>query len=66
MREHRLKKETDRDRLTCDWLAARCDALCLKLAVIKAQLLKETYTPQAVAALREIRWVFQGGSCVDV
>lgn len=55
VQEHRLRRKPERDRLTCDWLAARCDAMCLKLAVIKGQLLKDTYSHQAVVALRKIK-----------
>ena len=57
LRDRKLKREREKDKLTGDWLAARCDALCLKLAVIKEQVLKETYSPQAVAALRKIKLV---------
>jgi HAUS augmin-like complex subunit 4 len=57
VQEHRLRRKPERDRLTCDWLAARCDAMCLKLAVIKGQLLKDTYSHQAVVALRKIKSV---------
>ncbi|XP_072024848.1 HAUS augmin-like complex subunit 4 [Amphiura filiformis] len=52
---HRLGLQADSDSITSDWLSARCHALCLKIKVFEAKLLCETYTPDVVSALKQIR-----------
>ncbi|XP_065828504.1 HAUS augmin-like complex subunit 4 [Oscarella lobularis] len=53
--EQRLKSHPQEVKATSDWLAARCDAMCLKLRVLKCQVLRDIYTPEAVSALKQIR-----------
>ncbi|KAK3726769.1 hypothetical protein QZH41_010411 [Actinostola sp. cb2023] len=53
--KHRLQAQMEYDKITTNWLAAKCDAMCLKIKVLQNQLIKDTYTPGAVTALRKIR-----------
>ncbi|XP_022108746.1 HAUS augmin-like complex subunit 4 isoform X2 [Acanthaster planci] len=53
--KHRLRLQADSDTITSNWLSARCHAMCLKLRVFEARLLCDTYTPEVVAALEQIK-----------
>ncbi|XP_071785681.1 HAUS augmin-like complex subunit 4 isoform X2 [Asterias amurensis] len=53
--KHRLRLQADSDTITSNWLAARCHAMCLKLRVFEARLLCDTYTPEVVTALKQIK-----------
>ncbi|XP_038070091.1 HAUS augmin-like complex subunit 4 isoform X2 [Patiria miniata] len=53
--KHRLRLQADSDTITSNWLSARCHAMCLKLRVFEARLLCDTYTPEVVTALKQIK-----------
>ena len=52
LREHQHGAAQQRARVGGLWLTKRCEALGLKLNVMHTQLLRDTYTHDAVAALR--------------
>lgn len=53
--DHKLQSQVKHDRVTAEWLTAKCDAMCLKVRVLQNQMIKDTYTPEAVAALKRIK-----------
>lgn len=53
--DHRLKSQPENDTITGEWLAARSDALCLKIKVLELQLMYDTYYAGTVDALKVIR-----------
>ncbi|KAK2556782.1 HAUS augmin-like complex subunit 4 [Acropora cervicornis] len=53
--DHKLQSQVKHDRVTVEWLTAKCDAMCLKVRVLQNQMIKDTYTPEAVAALKRIK-----------
>ena len=55
--DHKLQSQVKHDRVTAEWLTAKCDAMCLKVRVLQNQMIKDTYTPEAVAALKRIKCV---------
>lgn len=52
---HRMQSQHQYDKVTAEWLASKCDAMCLKIKVLQSQLMRDTYTPETVAALRKIK-----------
>lgn len=52
---HKMDWQKKYDEITSDWLAVKCQAMCLKIRVLQNQLICDTYTPHAVAALKQIR-----------
>ncbi|EDO45924.1 predicted protein [Nematostella vectensis] len=57
--KHRLQSQVRYDKVTTDWLAAKCEAMCLKIRVLQNQLIRDTYTPETVAALKKIRGLLE-------
>ncbi|RDD46921.1 HAUS augmin-like complex subunit 4 [Trichoplax sp. H2] len=55
IRKYRLKYQADHDTITCNWFAAKCDAMCNKLSVLANHLLKDSYTNETVSALNQIK-----------
>ncbi|XP_068721228.1 HAUS augmin-like complex subunit 4 isoform X2 [Montipora capricornis] len=53
--DHRLQSQAKHDRVTAEWLTAKCDAMCLKVRVLQNQMIRDTYTPDAMAALKRIK-----------
>jgi len=43
--------------VTAEWLAAKCDAMCLKVRVLQNQMIRDTYTPEATEALKRVKYV---------
>ena len=66
--DHKLQSQVKHDRVTVEWLTAKCDAMCLKVRVLQNQMIKDTYTPEAVAALKRIKCVvrFSTNKCVQL
>jgi hypothetical protein len=46
-----LQQQQHRNAVAVQWMQQRCEAVRLKLNVMEAEVLEETYTPQKVAAL---------------
>ncbi|CAB4011961.1 HAUS augmin-like complex subunit 4 [Paramuricea clavata] len=57
--EYKLEWQKKYDEITSDWLAAKCHAMCLKIRVLQNQMLCDTYTPESVCALKQIRQSLQ-------
>ncbi|XP_028392642.1 HAUS augmin-like complex subunit 4 [Dendronephthya gigantea] len=57
--QYKLEWQTKYDEITSDWLAAKCQAMCLKIRVLQNQLLCDTYSPESVTALKQIRQSLQ-------
>ncbi|XP_070576012.1 HAUS augmin-like complex subunit 4 isoform X2 [Ptychodera flava] len=55
IKEHRLKSKAYEDSVTTDWLSARCQATCLKIRCVEADVLCDTYTKESVEALKQIK-----------
>lgn len=55
--DHRLQSQAKYDRVTTEWLTAKCDAMCLKVRVLQNQMIRDTYTPEAIEALKKIKYV---------
>ena len=55
--DHRLQSQAKHDRVTAEWLTAKCDAMCLKVRVLQNQMIRDTYTPEATEALKRIKYV---------
>ena len=55
--DHRLQSQAKHDRVTAEWLTAKCDAMCLKVRVLQNQMIRDTYTPEATGALKTIKYV---------
>jgi len=53
--DHRLQSQAKHDRVTAEWLTAKCDAMCLKIRVLQNQMIRDTYTPEAIEALKRIK-----------
>ena len=53
--EYKLEWQKKYDEITSNWLAAKCQAMCLKIRVLQNQMLCDTYTPESVNALKQIR-----------
>ncbi|KAL9976210.1 hypothetical protein ACROYT_G013482 [Oculina patagonica] len=53
--DHRLQSQAKYDRVTAEWLAAKCDAMCLKVRVLQNQMIRDTYTPEGTEALKRIK-----------
>lgn len=53
--DHRLQSQGKYDRVTAEWLAAKCEAMCLKVRVLQNQMIRDTYTPESTEALKRIR-----------
>ncbi|XP_073233389.1 HAUS augmin-like complex subunit 4 [Porites lutea] len=53
--DHRLQSQAKYDRVTAEWLTAKCDAMCLKVRVLQNQMIRDTYTPEAIEALKKIK-----------
>ncbi|XP_076470156.1 HAUS augmin-like complex subunit 4 [Babylonia areolata] len=53
--QYRLGKQSRSNTVTTEYLAARCDALCLKIKNVELQVLCDTYTAETVAALTKIK-----------
>lgn len=53
--DHRLQSQAKYDRITAEWLTAKCDAMCLKVRVLQNQMIRDTYTPEAIEALKRIK-----------
>ncbi|XP_025076361.1 HAUS augmin-like complex subunit 4 isoform X2 [Pomacea canaliculata] len=52
---YRLGKQSQYTSITADWLAARCDAMCFKIKYVELQVLCDTYSAEAVNALRKVK-----------
>eukprot|EP00112_Aurelia_sp_Birch-Aquarium-sp1_P020231 Seg517.2 transcript_id=Seg517.2/GoldUCD/mRNA.D3Y31 product="HAUS augmin-like complex subunit 4" protein_id=Seg517.2/GoldUCD/D3Y31 len=55
LEKHPLDAKMENTEVTVDWLAAKCDAMQLKIRVLQCQLLKDTYNQDTVAALKSVR-----------
>jgi hypothetical protein len=55
LRSHKHQSTYAFMRLSGRWLTKRCEALGLKLSVLQSQVLRDTYTPDTLAALRALR-----------
>ncbi|CAH1270434.1 HAUS4 [Branchiostoma lanceolatum] len=55
VKHHRLKSQLENNNVISEWLVQRFDAMELKIKVVEAQVLCDTYTAGTVAALRQIR-----------
>lgn len=55
MADHQLQSQAKHDRVMAEWLAAKCDAMCLKVRVLQNQMIRDTYTPEAIQALKRIK-----------
>jgi len=53
--DHRLQSQAKHDRVTAEWLTAKCDAMYLKIRVLQNQMIRDTYTPEAIEALKRIK-----------
>ncbi|KAL8570497.1 hypothetical protein ACOMHN_034532 [Nucella lapillus] len=53
--QYRLGKQALNSTVTVQYLATRCDALCLKIKNLELQILCDTYTAETVAALAKIK-----------
>lgn len=51
----RLKQQMIQDQTTIKWLQAKSSTMLRKLSVLQYQVLRDTYTPENVAALTQIR-----------
>ncbi|XP_065065033.1 HAUS augmin-like complex subunit 4 isoform X2 [Rhopilema esculentum] len=50
-----LESSAESTRTTVEWLGTKCEAMQLKIKVLQLQLLKDTYNPDTIPALRQIR-----------
>ncbi|XP_033101548.1 HAUS augmin-like complex subunit 4 isoform X2 [Anneissia japonica] len=55
IKKHRLQLQADSDSVTSDWLSVRCQAMCLKIRVFKAQLLCDTYSAEVIETHKQIK-----------
>jgi hypothetical protein len=55
IKEHQVKRILPETQSTVEYLTTKSSALCLKLKVVKLQLMAGTYTEEKVAALKEIK-----------
>ena len=55
LENNKLKQQAQQDQLNIKWLQSRAQAMILKLSVLQHQIAVDTYTPQAVNALTEIK-----------
>ncbi|XP_013410839.1 HAUS augmin-like complex subunit 4 [Lingula anatina] len=52
--KHRLQSQTEKDGILTEWMAARCDAMCLKIRMVEMQILCDTYHVESVQALKAV------------
>jgi hypothetical protein len=53
--DDKLKRQVQQDQLNVKWMQTRAQTMILKLSVLQHQIAADTYTPEAVQALTEIR-----------
>uniref|UniRef100_A0A8C6CLA0 HAUS augmin like complex subunit 4 n=1 Tax=Moschus moschiferus TaxID=68415 RepID=A0A8C6CLA0_MOSMO len=65
LQEHRLKTQSELDRINAQYLEIKCSAMILKLRMEELKILSDTYTAEKVEVHRLIRDRLEGAICLQ-
>uniref|UniRef100_A0ABI7XTY5 HAUS augmin like complex subunit 4 n=4 Tax=Felidae TaxID=9681 RepID=A0ABI7XTY5_FELCA len=65
LQEHRLKTQSELDRINAQYLEIKCSAMILKLRMEELKILSDTYTTEKVEVHRLIRDRLEGAICLQ-